>query len=125
MTNTVRKITLHAQEVRKDKQTFIACSAEINNKWYKIKFTKDCPESPKTKGLYELSIDFDNCSLEKGKQYTTKNGKKGTANDTIWVRDVVALRKYTDAELKVANRAAMSAVFDGFDSAELEPDLPF
>lgn len=123
--DTIRKITLHAQEIRKDKQTFIACSAEINKKWYKIKFTKDCNESPKTKGLYELAIDFDNCSVEKGKQYTNKNGKKGVANDTIWVRDVVALRQYTDAELKAANRAAMSAVFDGEDSAEIATKLPF
>ena len=51
MENTIRKITLHSQEVRKDKQVFIASSAEINKKWYKIKFTKECVDAPKTKGL--------------------------------------------------------------------------
>lgn len=120
MENTIRKITLHSQEVRKDKQTFIASSAEINKKWFKIKFTKDCTNAPKTKGLYELTIDFDNCSIERGKQYTSKNGKKGIANDTIWVREITAIRKFTDEELKAANRIGMSAIFDGTDE-----ELPF
>ena len=111
MENTIRKIVIHAQEIRKDKQVFIASSAEINKNWYKIKFTKECIDTPKTKGLYDLTIDFDECSIEKGKQYTNSNGKKGVANDTIWVRHVVALRQYTDEELKSANRMAMSAVF--------------
>lgn len=111
MENTIRKITIHSQEVRKDKQTFIASSAEINKKWYKIKFTKECVDAPKTKGLYELTIDFDECSIEKGRPYTNSSGKKGVANDTIWVRHIVGIRKYTEEELKTANRMAMSSLF--------------
>lgn len=113
--DTIRKITLHAQEVRKDKQSFITCSAEINKKWFKIKFTKECENAPKERGLYELTIDFDDCSIEKGKPFTSKAGRKGVANDTIWVRKITAIRKFTDEELKASNRIDMSAIFDNND----------
>lgn len=113
MENNIRKITLHSQEICKDEQVFIASSAEINKKWYKIKFTKECVDVPRTKGLYELTIDFDECSIEKGKQYVNSAGKKGIANDTIWVRHIVAIRKYSDEELKAANRIAMIELFGG------------
>lgn len=108
---TIRTITIHAQEIVKGSQKFIACSAEINKKWYKIKFRQSVPDAPKTKGLYELTIDFDSCSIEKGKAYTTSNGKKGVANDTIWVANIVKLRMYTEEELRAATRLAMGAIF--------------
>lgn len=111
MESTVRTITLHSQEVKKEKQTFIASSAEINGKWYKIKFTQDCEGAPKKRGLYDLTIDFDNCSIEAGKRYTNSKGKSGVANDTIWVRHIVGLRQYTEEELKAANRMAMGNIF--------------
>lgn len=111
MESTVRTITIHSQEVKKDKQTFIASSAEINGKWFKIKFTKECGDGPKTRGLYELTIDLDECSIEAGKRYTNSKGKSGVANDTIWVRHIVGLRKHTEDELKAANRMAMGKIF--------------
>lgn len=113
METTVRTITLHAQEIKKDKQTFIACSAEIEGKWYKIKFTKDCVNAPRYKGLYDLTIDFDECSVEMGKRYTNSRGEAGVANDTIWVRHIVGLRQFTEEELKQQNRLAMSKIFGG------------
>lgn len=111
MDNTIRTITIHAKEIRKDKQVFIACSAEINKKWYKIKFTQDCVNPPRKKGLYELTIDFDKCSLEKGKHYTNSAGTTGISNDVIWVRHIVGIRAYTEDELKALNRMAFSGVF--------------
>lgn len=111
MENTIRTFTMHAKEIRKDKQVFIANSAEINKKWFKIKFTKECIDVPKTKGLYEITIDFDECSIEKGKTYTKANGEIGIAQDTIWIKHIVGIRKYTDDDLKAANRMTMSAVF--------------
>lgn len=108
---TVRTITLHAQEIKKEKQSFIASSAEINGKWFKVKFTKECDGAPRTRGLYDLTIDFDECSLENGKMYTTANGEQKKSNDTIWVRHIVGLRKYTEEELKAANRMAMGNIF--------------
>lgn len=109
----VRTITIHAREVKIEKLNFIACDANINNTWYKIKFTKDCETTPKKKGLYDLTINLDDCSLQRGKAYTTKNGKKGTENSTIWVRNVIKLRAYTEEELQKINREGMLAAFDG------------
>ena len=108
---TVKTITLHAQEIKKDKQSFIACSAEIKGKWYKIKFTKDVADAPKKKGLYDLTIDFDECSVELGKKYVSSKGSEGIANDTIWVRHIVGLRQYTEEELKAVNRMALGNIF--------------
>lgn len=111
MDNVVVTITIHSQEIKKDKQSFIASSAEINGKWYKIKFTKDCNLTPKVKGLYDLTINFDDCSVENGKVYRRTDGTTGVANDTIWVQRVIELREYTDEELKAVNRYALGNIF--------------
>lgn len=111
MENICNTILLHAQEIKNDKQKFIACSAEINGKWYKIKFTKECEGTPKKRGLYDCTINFDDCSIEKGRIYTRNNGETGIANDTIWVTNIVGLRQYTDEELKAMNRLAMGNIF--------------
>ena len=108
---TIRTIIIHSQEIKKEKQQFIASSAEINGKWYKIKFTKDCADTPKYRGLYELVIDFDTCSLERGKQFTNSKGESVKGNDTIWVRHIVGIRKVTEEELKERNRNDMASVF--------------
>lgn len=106
-----RTLTIYTKEVRKEKQVFFASDAIINGKWYKIKFTKECNKSPKEKGIYELIVSIDSCSLEKGKKYVDKEGISKTENDIIWVREVVNLRKYTEDELKELNRATMIGVF--------------
>ena len=110
-TNNIRTFTIHAQEVKKDKQSFIACSAKIGEKWYKIKFTKEVKDAPDTRGLYDLTIDFDDCSVERGKPYTSKNGKKGISSDIIWVRHIVGLREYSAEELAEINRNELSEIF--------------
>ncbi len=116
MENNIRKITLHSREIRKDKQTFIASDAFIGGKWYKIKFTKECERAPKNKGLYELTLNFDDCSLEKGKPYTSKDGEKRLSNPTIWVKDIVKIREFSDEERKEANRLTMAEIFCYEDS---------
>lgn len=121
MENNIRKITLHSREIRKDKQTFIASDAQIGKNWYKIKFTKECEIAPKNKGLYELTINFDDCSLEKGKPYENKKGEIKASNPTIWIKKIVDIRAFSDEELKESNRATMSAIFD----ADTEYDLQF
>lgn len=108
---TIRKIELHTQEINVEKKKFYASSAKIGEKWYKIKFTQDCKDAPRQKGLYELTIDLDECSLEVGKYYTAKDGTMRPSNSTIWVRHIVGLRKYTEDELKALNREAFSDVF--------------
>lgn len=108
---TVRTIIIHAREVKNDKQKFISCSAEINGKWYKIKFTKNVADNPKFRGLYELTIDFDNCSVETGGYYEGKNGDTRKDNDTIWVDHIVGIRKFSDEDMKNINRAKLGEIF--------------
>lgn len=101
-------LQLHAREIKTDKNTFIATTAYFNGKWYKIKFRKECSVTPKTKGLYDLTVDLGCCTLQKGKVYEVSDtdGIKAE-NDTIWVAEVVNLRQYSDEELKEINRAKL------------------
>lgn len=108
---TVRTIKIHAQEIKKDKQKFIACSAQIRGSWYKIKFTKDCDGVPKERGLYDLVIDFDECSFENGKSYENKKGDRIKSNDIIWVKHIVGLNKYSEEKLKEENRTTFEEIF--------------
>lgn len=108
---TVRTITIYSKEVKDGKKTFVVSSAKIGERWYKIKFVQGCAESPKTSGVYNLTIDFDDCSLEKGKPYTSATGRQGISNDTIWVRHIVGLTKYTEDDLKHTNRAVFEGIF--------------
>lgn len=111
MTNTERKITILVKEIKKDKQTFYVSSAKIGETWYKIKFVKECIGAPVHSGKYELTIDFDFCSFEKGKVYTNKKGKDLPENDIIWVKKIVDIREYSEEELREENREKMSAIF--------------
>lgn len=123
MENTnIRTIKIHSQQINKDGKKFIASSAQIGDKWFKIKFTQECNIQPKTKGLYDLTFNFDDASVEAGKKYTNKEGEKGVAPMTIWIKNVVNLRKYSDEELREDNRTKLAFIFDGEVSGE---KLPF
>lgn len=102
---------LSAKEVKQEKNTFIACSAKLGDTYYKIKFTRECEKAPKTRGLYDITIDEDKCSIQRGKKYTTKDGYDAIGNHIIWVREIAAIRKYTDEELAEINRAKFAGVF--------------
>lgn len=116
---TTRTIKLHTQEIRKDKQVFFASSAKIKDVWYKVKFTKDVTNMPKEKGLYDLTVDLDDCSFEKGKTYVSKKtGEVLLENSTIWVRKITDIRKYNDEDLKMINRAEMSEIFGEEEEVE-------
>lgn len=118
-TSTVKVITLHTQEIKKDKKVFYASSAEICGKWYKIKFTMDCEGAPKEKGLYTLTIDIDECSVETGKVVKNSAGKEVKTADIIWVKSIVNLQKYSDEDLKEENRKLMGNIFTD-NSCDLE-----
>lgn len=109
--NTIKTFTIHGQEVKKDKQKFIAFSAYINEQWYKVKFTKDCNDVPKVKGLFDLTVDLMDCSFENGKTYEAKNGELRPANHIIWVRKIDKVRQYTEAELAERNLVVMQGIF--------------
>lgn len=116
---TTRKIILHTQEVKNGNQKFTASSAEINGKWYKIKFRQNVLNAPKDKGLYELTLNFDNCSVERGHKYIDRNGDEQVSNPTIWVGYITAIRKFTDEDMRENNRLAMAEIFGSDNDTEL------
>lgn len=111
-----RKFVLHAQEVKLDgNKSFIKCSAEINNKWYRIKFNKICDNLPKVKGLYDITVDDVNVSLQKGKNITLDSGKVIKEQDVLWISKC-ELRHWTDEEMQAKTQLELNGVFD-----ELKP----
>lgn len=118
----IETFVLYAKEIKHDKNTFIVCSAHIGEKWYKVKFNRDCPVEVKEKGIYDLSVNIDDCSLERGKKITNKEGKEVVTNDILWISNVVTLRKYTEEELRERNRTVMGSVFGDDNDGE---KLPF
>ena len=107
----LRTIITHARLVGKDKQKFIACSANINGVWFKIKFVKTCEKAPKEKGLYELTIDLRKCSLENGRTYKRADGTIGSSSPVIWVREIADIRKYTEEELAERDLSSLQSIF--------------
>lgn len=112
MEKNVRKFTLYAKEVKFEKQKFVACQAYINGKWYKIKFTKECEKQPKTKGLYEIEIDINTASFERGKRYIRNDGEYAVGTSTIWVNEIINIEKWTDEMYEKKNLEELSEVFD-------------
>lgn len=110
MTATIK---IHTREIKKDGKKFFSSTANINGEWFKIKFTTECVGSPRARGLYDLTVDYDDCSVQKGSYYTSKTGEQKKDSDIIWVRKIADIRKYSDEELKEANRATMAAIFEG------------
>ncbi len=111
MENKTETITLYTKEIKKDKKKFYASSAQINGVWYKVKFTQDIKNPPAERGLYELTVSYDDLSLEHGKPYIDNKGEVKIDNETLWVRKFTNLRKLSDEELSERNREAMASVF--------------
>lgn len=124
----IRTIKLSAKEIKKTdgKGTFISCSAKIGGKWYRIKFTKEANGEPKKRGLYDLTVDDNNCSLQRGRVKTKADGTQYTENDIFWVNKIEALRQYTEEELAEMNRKTMDGVFGAeLEELKTDDDLPF
>lgn len=123
----IRTIKLSAKEIKKTdgNGTFISCSAKIGAKWYRIKFTKEAVGEPKKRGLYDLTVDDSNCSLQRGRVKTKADGTQYTENDIFWVNKIEALRKYTEEELAEMNRKTMDGVFGAeLEEIKTDDDLP-
>lgn len=121
----VKTLKLSAREVKQENnKSFIACSAKIGDRYVKVKFTKDCETQPRKRGLYDLTIDTSKCSMEKGKPYVNKKGFDAIGQSTIWVREVVKLRAYTEEELAAINEANFSGLFEA-EETSTDPELPF
>ena len=126
MENT-QKLTIYAKEIKLgDGKSFVAFTTLVKTKWFKVKFTRNCLTTPKEKGMYHLTIDVNDVSIEKRKFYTDKNGMKKQGNPTIWINKVVELSKYTEEELKQIREAKLESVFgDDKENIFNEKDLPF
>ena len=110
MTNQVT-FRIYTKEIKSGNQKFYVSSAKINDEWYKIKFTKDCDRAPKDRGIYDVTVDYDDCSIESGKLYTKDNGETGIAPDNIWIKKLIDIRRYTEDELREMNREKISKIF--------------
>ena len=126
MENT-QKLTIYAKEIKLgDGKSFVAFTTLVKTKWFKVKFTRNCLTTPKEKGMYHLTIDVNDVSIENGHFYTDKNGVKKQGNPTIWINKVVELSKYTEEELKQIREAKLESVFgDDKENIFNEKDLPF
>ena len=120
----VRTFKISAREVKQEKNSFIACSTKVGNSYFKIKFTKDCITQPRKRGLYDLTIDTNKCSIENGKKYINKQGFEAIGQPTIWVKEAITLRAYTEEELAKINDEKFAQAFAEAEDSEYEP-LPF
>lgn len=120
----LKTFTITSREIKTDKNSFISSSAKIGDRYFKIKFTKDCLTKPNKRGLYRLTIDTTKCSIERGDKYINKQGFEAEGQPTIWVREVNYLTPYTEEELNAMNEKKFEAVFGEEDTADYEP-LPF
>ena len=102
-------IKCYAKEIKTEKNSFIAVTSQINGKYYKIKFKKDCNTIPRKKGLFHLTLDLDEISVQYGKAYVGKDGKVREENPTIWVDGVIEIKYFTEEELKAINRDKVSS----------------
>lgn len=107
----LRSFVLYGKEVKADKQKFISCQAEINGKWYKIKFRQDCEKAPKKRGLYNITIDLNMCSVERGQLYTNAMGDRVRGTSTIWVGEIEEITPWTDEMYKAKAMNDLSEVF--------------
>ena len=116
---------VNVKEVVNGNTKFPSCSAKINGTWFKIKFTQECEKSPKSRGVYNVTFDTRNTSIQRGKKYTNKNGKDGIENDTIWIKKIVSIVKYTEEELAEMNAAEVEKALNGFTAIDTNEELPF
>lgn len=117
-----RTFRISAKEIKKKdgSGSFISCSAKIGGFWYRVKFTKDCETSPRKRGLYDITVDDNSMSVQQG-----KDRDEYRENDTIWIREIKKIRKYTDDELNAMNTEKLSKVFGKALDESDAGDLPF
>lgn len=122
--NNYQLIKVSAKKVEKDGKKFVACSSNIRGIWYKIKFTQECENQPKTQGIYDITFDLTKSSIKKGKPYIKRDGTQAIENDIIWIREIIKIHKYSDEELERETLEKFKGVF-GDKTFGNTDDLPF
>ena len=98
-----RTFKVYAKEITtKDGNKFVTLSTVANEQFYKFKFKKACTSNIQLKGVYDVVVDLNDISVQRGKIKTTEDGREFKENSTIWIDKVVSIRKYSDEELKAA-----------------------
>lgn len=107
-----RVFEVYAKEIRNDGRQFVACSTNIKGAWYKVKFNKQCENVIKSRGVYNVSADDMNMSIQAGQRVTNSKGKEVVTNPIIWIRhcDIV---KLTDEELSIRAAREVANIFEG------------
>lgn len=125
--NNIQTINVYAREINSNGRMFVTCTANINNRWYKVKFKRGVANNPTVRGLYKMTIDVDDCSIEKGSKYTDKNGKTAVGNPTIWVGAIKSIEQYGDDYFKEKNREKFAEIFgnENFEEIGNSEELPF
>lgn len=116
---------VNAKIIERENQKFPAFTAKINGRWFKIKFTQECEKSPKQRGVYKIKFDTLNSSIQRGKKYVNSKGVEGISNDTIWIKKIEEIVKYTDEELAKMNADEVENAIGGFTSINSDEPLPF
>lgn len=58
---------------------FLSYSAKLGDEWFKIKFRRDCSRYPQEQGWWELNLNSDDVSLQKGDQF----------GDILWIKSII------------------------------------
>lgn len=96
-----RTFKVYGKEITtKDGNKFVVLSTAYNEEFYKFKFKKACTSNIQLKGVYDVVVDLNDISVQRGKIKTKEDGTEFKENATIWVDKVISIRKYSDEELK-------------------------
>lgn len=96
-----RTFKVYAKEITtKDGKSFVALTTGYNDVFYKFKFKKACTTNIQLKGVYDVVVDLNDISVQKGKIVARADGTEYKENSTIWVEKTISIRKYSDDELK-------------------------
>ena len=109
-----RTIEVFAREytTKDGNHKFYSYSSKINGTYYKIKFRQAVTNVPRAKGVYFVTFNDDNCSIEKDTQ---------GYNDTLWIHavDAIDVKPFDSENYQAEAHAKMVAeVFD-------TEDIPF
>lgn len=119
-----KTIRIYGKEVKTEKNSFITFSSKINNRYYKIKFTKDVDGVPKRKGVYNLTVNTKDISVQNGGKYEAKDGTIKDGTPTLWIKSFVTITKVPQDVLDAENKKVVDAIFDGDDDDD-DDDIPF
>lgn len=107
-----KQITINARKKATSRGTpFYTYSANINGKWFQIKFNKSAGNRPEASGVYVFTVDTNDLSIAKGKFYNGRDGKQHQENDTLWIAKYTAASKLTDEQLRKRDSDEIGRIF--------------